>query len=55
MFENVVGLLSAAPDGTLITSRISEAFNGAGYVVTPNFKTALFDVADYGIPQHRKG
>ena len=54
VFENVVGLLSAAPDGTLITSRISEAFNGAGYVVTPNFKTALFDVADYGIPQHRK-
>lgn len=54
VFENVVGLLSAAPDGTLITSRISEVFNGAGYVVTPNFKTALFDVADYGIPQHRK-
>lgn len=54
VFENVVGLLSAAPNGTLITSRISEAFNKAGYIVVPNFKTALIDVADYGIPQHRK-
>ena len=54
IFENVIGLLSAAPDGTLITKRISEAFRNAGYRVTPNFKDALFDVADYGIPQHRK-
>lgn len=54
VFENVVGLLSAAPDGTLITKRISEAFDEAGYVVAPDFKTALVDVADYGIPQHRK-
>lgn len=54
IFENVVGLLSAAPDGTPITSKIFEAFRNAGYRVTPNFKDALFDVADYGIPQHRK-
>lgn len=54
VFENVVGLLSAAPDGTHITNRISTAFKEAGYRVTPNFKDALFDVADYGIPQHRK-
>lgn len=54
VFENVVGLLSAAPDGTLITDRIYSAFREAGYRVTPNFRDALFDVADYGIPQHRK-
>lgn len=54
VFENVVGLLSAAPDGTLITEKIYTAFRKAGYRVTPNFRTALFDVADYGIPQHRK-
>lgn len=54
VFENVVGLLSAAPDGTLITDKIYSAFREAGYRVTPNFRDALFDVADYGIPQHRK-
>ena len=54
VFENVVGLLSAAPDGGLITERIYKAFRDAGYIVTPNFKEALFDVADFGIPQHRK-
>ena len=54
VFENVVGLLSAAPDGTLITKRISAAFKEAGYHVLENFKDALFDVADFGIPQHRK-
>lgn len=54
VFENVVGLLSAAPDGTLITKRIYAAFKEAGYYVLENFKDALFDVADFGIPQHRK-
>ena len=54
VFENVVGLLSAAPDGTLITKRIYAAFKEAGYYVLDNFKDALFDVADFGIPQHRK-
>lgn len=54
VFENVVGLLSAAPDGTLITKRIYAAFKEAGYFVLENFKEALFDVADFGIPQHRK-
>lgn len=54
VFENVVGLLSAAPDGTPITEKIYSAFREAGYHVTPNFRNALFDVAEYGIPQHRK-
>lgn len=54
VFENVVGLLSACPDGTLITKRISDAFKEAGFIVLDNFKEALFDVADFGIPQHRK-
>lgn len=54
VFENVVGLLSAAPDGTPITEKISAAFEDAGYKVVDNFRDALFDVADFGIPQHRK-
>ena len=54
VFENVVGLLSAAPDGNPITDRIREAFDTAGYSVLNDFKDALFDVADLGLPQHRK-
>lgn len=54
VFENVVGMLSAAPDGTPIVQKIREGFNDAGYEVLSDFKNALYDVADFGIPQHRK-
>lgn len=54
VFENVVGMLSAAPDGSLIVNKIKEAFDNAGYAVIEDFKKALFDVADFGIPQHRQ-
>ena len=54
VFENVVGMLSAAPDGTPIVDRIRKAFDEAGYCVIDDFKNAVFDVADFGIPQHRK-
>ncbi|CDA75053.1 cytosine-specific methyltransferase [Bacteroides sp. CAG:530] len=54
LFENVVGMLSAAPDGTPIVQKIHSAFNEAGYEVIDDFKKAVYDVADFGIPQHRK-
>ena len=54
IFENVVGMLSAAPDGSPIVDRIRTAFDAAGYCVIEDFKDAVFDVADFGIPQHRK-
>lgn len=54
VFENVVGMLSAAPDGTPIVEKIHSAFNDAGYEVVDDFKKAVYDVADYGVPQHRK-
>lgn len=54
IFENVVGILSAAPDGTPIVDKIHTAFSDAGYRVVGDFKKAMFDVADFGIPQHRK-
>lgn len=54
VFENVVGMLSAAPDGTPIVEKIHDAFDKAGYAVLTDFKNALFDVAEFGIPQHRK-
>ncbi len=54
VFENVMGMLSAAPDGTPIVDKIKKAFNDAGYSVIDDFKNAVFDVADFGIPQHRR-
>lgn len=54
VFENVLGLLSAAPEGIPITIQIQKAFKNAGYRVISNFKDALFDVADFGVPQHRR-
>lgn len=54
IFENVIGMLSAMPDGTPIVDKIKSAFNEAGYYVIEDFSGALFDVADFGIPQHRK-
>lgn len=54
VFENVVGMLSAAPDGMPIVEKISKAFDEAGYQVIEDFKNAVYDVADFGIPQHRK-
>lgn len=54
VFENVMGMLSAAPDGTPIVDKIHNAFHEAGYEVIDDFKNAVYDVADFGIPQHRK-
>ena len=54
VFENVVGMLSASPDGTPIVNKIKGAFEEAGYSVIEDFRNAVFDVADFGIPQHRK-
>ena len=44
VFENVMGMLSAAPDGTPIVDKIREAFDKAGYLVIDDFKDAVFDV-----------
>ena len=54
LFENVVGLLSAAPDGTPISCKIRNSFDAAGYAVIDDFKRAEFNLPDYGIPQNRK-
>lgn len=54
IFENVMGMLSAVPDGTPIVDKIRKAFHDAGYSVIDDFKNAVFDVADFGIPQHRR-
>jgi DNA (cytosine-5)-methyltransferase 1 len=55
VFENVPGLLSAMPDGTLITDLIRKGFNGIGYEIVDDLKSyAKIDANDYGVPQHRE-
>jgi DNA (cytosine-5)-methyltransferase 1 len=53
VFENVVGILSAAPGGVPITERIHTAFARAGYHVLSNFRDGLFDLSRYSVPQKR--
>lgn len=55
VFENVPGMLSAIPDGRLITDLIREGFNSIGYEIIDNIKgDAQFEASEYGVPQNRK-
>lgn len=54
VFENVQGMLSAAPDGTPIIQKIRKEFKDAGYIIKENLREALFDLTEYGVPQKRK-
>lgn len=53
IFENVPGILSAAPDGTPITDLIRKGFNGIGYEIKSDLKSAMVNAADFGVPQNR--
>ena len=55
VFENVAGLLSAKPGGVPVRNRIFEAFTKIGYKIkTPEeMPNALFDAANFKVPQHR--
>lgn len=54
VFENVPGILSAAPTGEPIIKIITEAFDKAGYAVLPDLSDAVIDFTEYGVPQNRK-
>lgn len=55
IFENVPGMLSAAPGGIPIVDRISKAFRACGYELIDNIReNAVIDFIPYGIPQRRK-
>ena len=54
VFENVTGILSAAPDGIPITVKIREAFNDVGYEIIGDLKNAIVDASDFGVPQRRR-
>lgn len=53
VFENVPGILSAAPDGTPITKLITDGFNSIGYEIISDLKMAQVNASDYGVPQNR--
>lgn len=55
VFENVPGLLSAAPNGKPIKEIIKKAFNNIGYDIIEDLKSfALINASDFGVPQNRK-
>lgn len=54
VFENVLGLLSAKPGGEPIVDKIRASFDRIGYAIISDLRDAVFDVADFGVPQHRK-
>ncbi len=53
VFENVPGILSAAPDGIPITDKIRKAFNEIGYEIISDLREAMVNASDYGVPQNR--
>lgn len=55
VFENVEGMLSAKPGDVPIVGRIRAAFRAAGYYISGDLRgEALFELADFGVPQRRK-
>lgn len=54
IFENVPGILSAAPHGLKVSEVIPREFAKIGYVITDNLSQAIVNAADYDVPQNRK-
>lgn len=54
VFENVPGILSAAPDGTPITDLIKKGFTDIGYEIIDDLRIAKVNASDYSVPQNRE-
>lgn len=54
IFENVPGILSAAPHGKKVSEIIPKEFFQKGYEITNKLKGAIVNAADYNVPQNRK-
>ena len=54
IFENVPGILSAAPHGIKVSELIPKSFAQIGYIITNKLTNALVNAAEYGVPQNRK-
>lgn len=54
IFENVPGILSAAPHGLKVSEIIPKEFAKIGYIITNKLTQAVVNAADYNVPQNRK-
>ena len=54
VFENVPGILSAAPDGTPITDLIRKGFSNIGYDIIDDLRIAKINASDFSVPQNRE-
>ena len=54
VFENVPGILSAAPNGKPITDLIRKGFRDIGYDIIDDLRVAKVNASDYGVPQNRE-
>ena len=54
VFENVLGMLSAKPNGVEIASEVQKAFDNNGYECGEINRKFVYNFSDYGGPQHRK-
>lgn len=54
IFENVPGILSAAPHGKKVSEIIPKEFAKKGFIITNNLPGAIVNAADYNVPQVRK-
>lgn len=54
IFENVPGILSAAPHGKKVAEIIPKEFSKKGYEIINDLKSAIVNAADYNVPQNRK-
>ena len=54
IFENVPGILSAAPQGNKVSEIIPREFLKKGYQITHDLSTAVVNASDYNVPQNRK-
>ena len=54
VFENVPGILSAAPHGIKVSEIIPKEFQKKGYEITADLTQAIVNASDYNVPQNRK-
>ena len=56
VFENVPGMLSAAPGGIKVTERVCKAFEEIGYQISlpESLKNNVYSANDFEVPQKRK-
>ena len=54
VFENVVGMLSAKPNGIPVAQEISSAFSSLGYVCGEIDNSIVYNFSDLGGPQNRR-